>query len=352
MPPKEIIPDPLNINSNSTNETTNETREFLAKFKHGKRDRRFFSKLAIFTRPIIVMIVLTVCIYKAVAFPVYAQNAYTNPREANGRIVCANCHLAQKPVEIESPSSVLPNSVFEAVVKIPYNLKYQQILGSGGKGGLNVGAVVILPDGFKLAPAKMLSSEIKTKNRGIFIAPYSATQENILIVGPIGGDKHQEITFPIISPDPKTNKEVNFLKYPIYVGANRGRGQVNPTGEKSNNNPFLATTNGQITHIGKGIDNNTSTISIKTITGEIKIQEIPKNYELLISEGKIIKQDQLLTKDPNVGGFGQTETEIVLQNPFRIVGCIVLLLSVLLCQLFLVLKKKQFEKVQAAEMSF
>ena len=29
------------------------------------------------------------------AYPVFAQNAYENPREATGRIVCANCHLAQ-----------------------------------------------------------------------------------------------------------------------------------------------------------------------------------------------------------------------------------------------------------------
>jgi apocytochrome f len=71
--------------------------------------------------------------FKATAFPIYAQNAYANPREANGRIVCANCHLAQKPTQIESPSSVLPNSVFEAVVKIPYDLESKQILGSGKK---------------------------------------------------------------------------------------------------------------------------------------------------------------------------------------------------------------------------
>jgi len=60
----------------------------------------------------------------------------------------------------------------------------------------------------------------------------------------------------------------------------------------------------------------------------------------------------LLTSDPNVGGFGQTETEIVLQNPFRIVGYLGIIFVILLCQVFLVLKKKQFEKVQAAEMSF
>ena len=34
------------------------------------------------------------------AYPVFAQQAYENPREATGRIVCANCHLAQKPTEI------------------------------------------------------------------------------------------------------------------------------------------------------------------------------------------------------------------------------------------------------------
>jgi apocytochrome f len=52
------------------------------------------------------------------AYPIFAQQNYANPREANGRIVCANCHLAQKPVEIEVPQAVLPNTVFEAVIKI------------------------------------------------------------------------------------------------------------------------------------------------------------------------------------------------------------------------------------------
>ena len=54
------------------------------------------------------------------AFPIYAQQAYESPREATGRIVCANCHLAQKPVEIEVPQGVLPDTVFEAKVEIPY----------------------------------------------------------------------------------------------------------------------------------------------------------------------------------------------------------------------------------------
>jgi apocytochrome f len=37
------------------------------------------------------------------AYPIFAQQGYENPREATGRIVCVNCHLANKPVDIEVP---------------------------------------------------------------------------------------------------------------------------------------------------------------------------------------------------------------------------------------------------------
>jgi len=287
----------------------------------------------------------------ATAFPIYAQQAYANPREANGRIACANCHLAQKPTEIETPQAVLPNSVFEAVVKIPYDLTSKQVLGSGSKGGLNVGAVVILPEGFKLAPADKVPKEVKEKSKGVYISPYSSKAENILVVGPISGDKHQEIIFPVIAPDPATDKTVSFIKYPIYVGANRGRGQVNPTGDKTNNNPILAQSNGQVTDVVEKPKGG-YTITIQDTSGTDKTQDVPKGLELLVKSGVIVKTDQELTKNPNVGGFGQTETEIVLQSPARIYGYMVLCFFIILTQVTLILKKKQFEKVQAAEMNF
>jgi apocytochrome f len=148
--------------------------------------------------------------FPSFAFPIYAQQAYENPREANGRIVCANCHLAQKPTEIETPSTILPDSVFESVVKIPYDKTKKQILGNGQKGGLNVGAVMILPEGFKLAPKTRLDEDLKNKIKGIYITPYSSSKENILVVGPISGDKYSEITFPLLSPDPAKDKNVFF----------------------------------------------------------------------------------------------------------------------------------------------
>ena len=87
------------------------------------------------------------------AYPIFAQQGYENPREATGRIVCANCHLANKPVDIEVPQAVLPDTVFEAVVRIPYDMQVKQVLANGKKGALNVGAVLILPEGFEFAQA-------------------------------------------------------------------------------------------------------------------------------------------------------------------------------------------------------
>ena len=284
------------------------------------------------------------------AFPIYAQQAYENPREANGRIVCANCHLAQKPTEVESPSAILPNTIFETIVKIPYDTSKKQIIGSGQKGGLNVGAVVILPEGFKLAPKDRLDEELKTKTKGVYITPYSPTKENILVVGPISGEKNQEIIFTILSPDPTKDKKVFFVKYPIYVGANRGRGQVYPTGEKTNNNVFNANVAGNIQEI-KLTDKNFE-ISILTLNGDLKTQTVPKELELIIKEKDVVQQDQPLTTNPNVGGFGQTETEIVLQDPARIYGYVAFCISIIIAQSALVFKKKQFEKVQIAELDF
>jgi apocytochrome f len=79
------------------------------------------------------------------AYPVFAQQNYSNPRAANGKLACANCHLNQKAIEIEAPQAVLPNSVFEVEVKVPYDTSKQQIGANGKLADLNVGGILILP---------------------------------------------------------------------------------------------------------------------------------------------------------------------------------------------------------------
>jgi apocytochrome f len=289
---------------------------------------------------------------KSFAYPIFAQQNYENPREANGRIVCANCHLAQKPVEIEVPQAVLPDTVFEAVVKIPYDKQVKQVLGNGKKGDLNVGAVLILPEGFQLAPPDRVPEEMKNKVGKLYYQPYSEEKKNILVVGPVAGKKYSEMVFPILAPDPTKDKDIYYLKYPIYLGGNRGRGQIYPDGSKSNNTIYNSPVTGKISAINPIEKKGGFAIIIETTTGENVTEQIPPGPELVVSVGQSIEADQPLTINPNVGGFGQEETEIVLQNPLRIQGLLLFFVFVVLAQVFLVLKKKQFEKVQLAEMNF
>nr|YP_010489887.1 cytochrome f [Koenigia forrestii]YP_010490143.1 cytochrome f [Koenigia nepalensis]UWM11527.1 cytochrome f [Koenigia forrestii]UWM11955.1 cytochrome f [Koenigia nepalensis]UZC53747.1 cytochrome f [Koenigia forrestii]UZP14527.1 cytochrome f [Koenigia forrestii]WAL02813.1 cytochrome f [Koenigia forrestii] len=305
------------------------------------------------TRTISVSLIIYIITQSSIsdAYPIFAQQGYENPREATGRIVCANCHLANKPVDIEVPQAVLPDTVFEAVVRIPYDMQLKQVLANGKKGGLNVGAVLILPEGFELAPNERISPDMKARIGNLSFQSYRPNKKNILVIGPVPGQKYSEITFPIISPDPATNKDAHFLKYPIYVGGNRGRGQIYPDGSKSNNTVYNATAAGIVKKIIRKEKGGYEITIGEASDGHQVVDNIPGGPELLVSEGESIKLDQPLTSNPNVGGFGQGDTEIVLQDPLRVQGLLFFLASVILAQIFLVLKKKQFEKVQLSEMN-
>ncbi|MCP9890413.1 apocytochrome f [Cyanobium sp. Aljojuca 7D2] len=282
------------------------------------------------------------------AYPFWAQQNYASPREATGKIVCANCHLAKKATRVEVPQAVFPDTVFKAVVEIPYDTSVQQVSGDGSPTGLNVGAVVMLPDGFTLAPQDRLSDELKEETAGVYYTQYSDDQPNILLVGPLPGDQHQEIVFPILSPDPATDSSIHFGKTQIHVGGNRGRGQVYPTGEKSNNGVFNAPVAGTISAITPG-DNGATVVEITAEDGSKTTETVPAGPTLTAAVGDAVVAGAALTNDPNVGGFGQIDAEIVLQNPVRIYGLLAFFAAIALAQIMLVLKKRQVEKVQAAE---
>ena len=302
--------------------------------------------------PLFAVLIVGVAVFSAPssswAYPFWAQQNYDAPREATGKIVCANCHLAKKLTQAELPQSVLPDTVFKASVKIPYEDGLQEIGADGSDVGLQVGAVIQLPDGFTLAPQDRWTDEIKEETEGVYFTQYSDDQPNILLVGPLPGDQHQEIVFPILSPDPATDSNIHFGKYQVFVGGNRGRGQVYPTGEKSNNTVFTAPATGTIDSIEDG-DNGAKVVTISSEDGSSVSETIPVGPTLLVATGDSVVAGAPLTNDPNVGGFGQMDAEVVLQNPVRIYGLLAFFAAVALAQIMLVLKKKQIEKVQAAE---
>jgi apocytochrome f len=61
---------------------------------------------------------------------------------------------------------------------------------------------------------------------------------------------------------------------------------------------------------------------------------VPAGPDLLVTWRQTVQAEQPLTNNPNVGGFGQAETEIVLQNPVRVQGLIVFLGTIFLTQIF------------------
>ncbi len=293
------------------------------------------------------------------AYPYFAQEAYETPREPTGRIVCANCHLAKKDIKLELPQAVLPNTVFEAVLELPYDHSQQQVLADGSKGPLNVGAVLMLPAGFKIAPEDRIPEELKEKVGDLYFQPYAEGKDNVVVIGPIDGDEYSKIVFPVLSPDPATDKSVKFLKYAVHAGGNRGRGQVYPTGEKSNNAVYDTPVAGKVAQIEAITPNEEEgiyggyNVTIQPESGDAVTVAIPAGPSLIVSQGQTVKAGEALTDNPNVvGGFGQADGEIVLQDPRRIQWLLAFFASAIVTQILLVLKKKQVEKVQAAEMNF
>ena len=134
----------------------------------------------------------------------------------------------------------------------------------------------------------------------------------------------------------------------MHIGGNRGRGQVYPTGDKSNNVVFTSSTSGTINSIDI-IEDGSYKIDIENENGEITTEAIPVGPQIIVKSQDKINAGDPLTNDPNVGGFGQLDAEVVLQSPYRVIGLIAFFIGVGLTQILLVLKKKQVEKVQAAE---
>jgi apocytochrome f len=314
----------------------------------------------------------------ASAWPAFAT-AYDQARNSAGKIVCANCHLGAAQTEVEFPNSVMPGDVFEVKVKVPYNAKVLEVGGDGSQVPLQVGAYVQLPDGFRLAEEKELNEEQK---KLLETQPVSALydgsnpkhpkQDNILVVGPLAGDtvKDQEIVIPVKAPDPNAkDAKVKFGKYTVYVGGNRGRGQVYSNGVSSNNAVYASPAAGTISKVETGVKfkanlqfggdsppveteyENGVRVTVQGDSGKTAVVEIPPGPKLLDTTkvGAKVKAGQELTNNPNVGGYGAEEKDIVLQDSQRVVWVLVTLGLAFVCQLLLVLKKKQVERVQEFE---
>jgi len=179
-------------------------------------------------------------------------------------------------------------------------------------------------------------------------APYSKEYPNIIVAGPVPGKQFIDMILPVLAP---TADKAEFGKLEASFGANRGRGQVYPNGNLSNNNVFKAPKAGVITDIvaDDSTAKGTKKVSITTDKGELVTTDVLPGATFVVEVGDRVNKDQELTTNPNVGGFGQADHDIVMQDPNRVYAMLAVTFSLFISQLAFVLKKKQFEKVQLAE---
>jgi len=87
--------------------------------------------------------------------------------------------LAKKLIDIEVPQSVLSDTVFEVVVKIPYDTQIKEVIANGKEKPLNVRVILILPEGFQLAFPDHILPEIN-KKRNLYFQIYYPDKKKIL----------------------------------------------------------------------------------------------------------------------------------------------------------------------------
>eukprot|EP00403_Amphidinium_massartii_P031990 CAMPEP_0178435282 /NCGR_PEP_ID=MMETSP0689_2-20121128/33851_1 /TAXON_ID=160604 /ORGANISM="Amphidinium massartii, Strain CS-259" /LENGTH=316 /DNA_ID=CAMNT_0020057357 /DNA_START=82 /DNA_END=1028 /DNA_ORIENTATION=+ len=158
----------------------------------------------------------------AEAYPIFAQQNYKEPIEANGKIACANCHLRGKPIEVRMPHEVLPDTIFKIVMEVPANYEKKQPGADGEMAPMNVGGIIIMPEGWKLAPKDRLPKPLKKEMKGLAWSAWSKEKPNVLVAGPIPNSYAPKMVAPVLAPTP--GKEINFGKFAFNFGGNRGRG--------------------------------------------------------------------------------------------------------------------------------
>merc|ERR1712232_1436081 len=92
----------------------------------------------------------------------------------------------------------------------------------------------------------------------------------------------------------KAGQPVDYGKSFIYIGANRGRGQVYPEGNNSNNIQYMSPAYGTISSID-GLK-----ITIDSKNGPV-VQEVGAGADIVVKVGEVVAKDEPLTTNPNVG---------------------------------------------------
>merc|ERR1711976_1147608 len=111
-----------------------------------------------------------------------------------------------------------------------------QLSETGTLSTLNVGGLIALPEGFSLPAKTRLPRSLSRKTKGSFIQPYTKEKTNIMLVGSVESSTNRDLLFPALTPMPDVSL---YQSSEVVSWANRGRGQIYPSGVDSNSRNIL-----------------------------------------------------------------------------------------------------------------
>ena len=288
-------------------------------------------------------------------------------------------------------SGVRAASQFDISLSLPHSARLRQLDSTGSLARVNIGALIIMPEGFRAAPKERITPCEKIASKGTYLQPFNRELDNIIVLGPIEssiGTSVRSILFPSISPASSlggTTGRSTLGSFSFFGAANLGRGQLFPTGDASSNSGGSSNSAGVIRSISLGstadsfsdetpsesdlatspaakrsypsrkrVAQGSGTMGLEILGDAPEGQErnvstysAPCRLYFLSGIASTVSKGEQITDSPSVSGYGQGEFELTLLTGTRINSILSVLGMFSLCQFGLVAKKIQVELIRA-----
>jgi apocytochrome f len=309
---------------------------------------------------------------KQSSWPVFATDQYISPKTQSGSIVCANCHTYNRDIEVSLSQAIWLTSTktsIDSSLRIKIDALSKQITTTSKSADLNMSGVGVFPYEFRI------KSDLNNINREEKISPYveldnnevqiSTDNENITpfeeqddiraFVFNIQhtcnnlGTKNRKRRYSYLGVYLKV-EHAELLGFSrtteVLLGGVIGRGQIFPSGELSNSINIFAPINGRVYEIFSESGQKQS-LSIRHENGNVVLLDrIPKLLKLKIKVGQLVFKGEFLARDSNLGGMGQLNRELSIQEYVRLKLIMLVVLWCTLAQHLIIIKRKQFIKIQ------
>lgn len=229
-------------------------------------------------------------------------------------------------MELGLPQAVFPQTSFDVWCSVPTRRTNAQVRSDGTVGPLQVGRVLVFPPSGAITPTE-----------GWTIWPETPS---IWWNGPIRSQDHASEVMAF-----KTTESIPGT-YSVYLGANRGRGQIYPSGLASNLAPLRSPVDGVITGLTWQAKRYGTNLWVRCSDGVHLLHLSPGTLVAEVMPRSYLRSDESLVYSRNLGGFGVAEQSMTFQTRQHLVTEIRILGLLLGTQVALVLKKKQFERLK------